>query len=422
MAKTTDDLKQSMDRLTDIVNEAVSSGDFSHMSSDLGDLAKQVTDIGKEMFRTPSYSQTVRKTEKQTCRQQVSGMDFRSVTKNSTYSTSYGSRQETRDLTPYFMPKADTMGRKIGGIIGIAGSILWGFFAVIFALFFLIAVIAGIDGGGIMFAMTAVFGGITAAHVVLAVKMRTSARLMEHYNKYRKLLGSKLYANVKDISRDTFIPQDQVVKELETLTEKGMIRQGHFDTQKTCFMASDEIYEEYLKNELQRRAQLEEQNRKAAEEQEAAGNRAQMSPEVQKILTDGERYIQTIREANDRIPGEEVTGKLDRMEQIVRRIFSEVERRPNLAVRLDMFMSYYLPTTSKLVNAYADMDQDQLEGEHVSKSKHEIEESLDTINDAFETLLDSFFEEQALDVSSDISVMKTMLKQDGLTDDKPFES
>ena len=40
---------------------------------------------------------------------------------------------------------------------------------------------------------------------------------------------------------------------------------------------------------------------------------------------------------------------------------------------------------------------------------------MDVINDAFEKLLDSLFEDLAWDVSSDISVMKHMLQQDGLT-------
>ena len=47
--------------------------------------------------------------------------------------------------------------------------------------------------------------------------------------------------------------------------------------------------------------------------------------------------------------------------------------------------------------------------------KKEIEETLDTLNSAFEKLLDDLFEEQAWDISSDISVLNTMLAQEGLT-------
>ena len=44
-----------------------------------------------------------------------------------------------------------------------------------------------------------------------------------------------------------------------------------------------------------------------------------------------------------------------------------------------------------------------------------ISRAIDVINEAFENLLDSLFQDMAWDISSDISVMKTMMAQDGLT-------
>ena len=105
------------------------------------------------------------------------------------------------------------------------------------------------------------------------------------------------------------------------------------------------------------------------------------------------------------------------MERIVTRIFAEVRKDPSLAGNLNMFMDYYLPTTIKLVEAYESMDQQDIPGENIRSAKAEISDSLDTINDAFEKLLDSFFADTAMDVSTDISVMKTMMKQEGLADD-----
>ena len=78
-------------------------------------------------------------------------------------------------------------------------------------------------------------------------------------------------------------------------------------------------------------------------------------------------------------------------------------------------MSYYLPTTKKLLDAYCEMDAQPISGQNIENTKKEIEASLDTINKAFENLLDSFFEETAWDISSDITVLQTMLAQEGLT-------
>ena len=52
----------------------------------------------------------------------------------------------------------------------------------------------------------------------------------------------------------------------------------------------------------------------------------------------------------------------------------------------------------------------------------EIEQTLDTLNEAFEKLLDSLFEDVAWDVSSDISVLHTMLAQEGLVEDSAFKT
>ena len=50
-------------------------------------------------------------------------------------------------------------------------------------------------------------------------------------------------------------------------------------------------------------------------------------------------------------------------------------------------------------------------------SRREIEATLDTLNTAFEKLLDDLFQDTMWDVSSDISVLNTMLAQEGLKED-----
>jgi hypothetical protein len=83
-------------------------------------------------------------------------------------------------------------------------------------------------------------------------------------------------------------------------------------------------------------------------------------------------------------------------------------------------MKYYLPTTQKLVDTYATLDRQAVQGENIENAKREIIASLDTINEAFERFLDQFFQTTAWDVSSDISVMSQMMAQDGLTGGDDF--
>ena len=70
------------------------------------------------------------------------------------------------------------------------------------------------------------------------------------------------------------------------------------------------------------------------------------------------------------------------------------------------------------LSTYADMDAQPVQGANIENSKREIEGTLDTLNRAFEKLLDELFQETALDVSSDITVLQTLLAQEGLTDDE----
>ncbi|MDE6876138.1 MAG: 5-bromo-4-chloroindolyl phosphate hydrolysis family protein, partial [Lachnospiraceae bacterium] len=92
-----------------------------------------------------------------------------------------------------------------------------------------------------------------------------------------------------------------------------------------------------------------------------------------------------------------------------------IELHPEQVDDLDKFINYYLPTTLKLVNAYRDFDAQSVQGDNIKTAKTEIESTLETIIYAFETLLDSLYEDDALDISTDISVLQTMFAQEGLT-------
>ena len=140
-----------------------------------------------------------------------------------------------------------------------------------------------------------------------------------------------------------------------------------------------------------------------------------MSPQVRDVIEKGNAFIEKLRACNDAIPGEEVSAKIFRMETVTRRIFARVEAEPDTVGDIRRLMEYYLPTAVKLLEAYEDLDAQPVQGENILSSKKEIEETLDTLNTAFEKLLDDMFQDTAWDVSADVSVLKTMLAQEGLT-------
>ena len=140
--------------------------------------------------------------------------------------------------------------------------------------------------------------------------------------------------------------------------------------------------------------------------------------DLEAAIAEGRDYIWQIREANRAIPEPEISEELDRLGEISSKIFSHVESHPEKLPEIRRFMQYYLPTTLKLVKAYREFNEQPVQGENISNTKLEICRALHTINRAFENLLDSLFQNEALDISTDISALKTMLAQEGLTEDQ----
>ena len=154
------------------------------------------------------------------------------------------------------------------------------------------------------------------------------------------------------------------------------------------------------------------ENRKK-EEQALAD--AGFNSEFREVIKESESYIAKIHQANEELPGEVISGKLARLEVVITRILEEVKKQPKKASDLQKFMNYYLPTTWKLISAYLNFEKQPVQTDNIISTRTEIENTLDTINDAFEQLLDDLFQTQAWDISSDISVLQTMFAQEGLT-------
>ena len=134
------------------------------------------------------------------------------------------------------------------------------------------------------------------------------------------------------------------------------------------------------------------------------------------IVRQGEEYLKKIQQMNAELPGVEITEKLQRLESVIRSILYEVRKQPGSATDLRKLMNYYLPTIWKLLETYKEIDDQVVVTEQMQKTRLEIEETIDTINNAFENLLEQLFRNKAWDVSSDISVLNTMLAQDGIKD------
>ncbi len=242
-------------------------------------------------------------------------------------------------------------------------------------------------------------------------------KLLDYFYRYSDVIGERTYIDVRELSMQAGQTEEKCLQSLKKMIKKGFLPYGRFDEEYKTLMITDDVYKQYLQT-LQQRKEAEENE---AKDSSAKPEERQYSEEVQSVLDEGHAYIRTIRECNDEIPDDVLSDKLDRLELIVSRIFEQVEKNPDAAKDLHRLMDYYLPTVVKLLRAYIDLDNQPGAGENIAGTKREIEGVIDTINNACEKMLDSLFEEMAWDISSDISVMKSMMEQDGLLDKKEGE-
>lgn len=271
-----------------------------------------------------------------------------------------------------------------------------------------------------------VFGVPCVIGAALACRGLGKLKKTERFKMYVRTIGVREYCNITELSEATGRKKASVIRDLKYMIRRNWFLEGYLVGNQTCLIVTNSMYAQYcgLEDERMKNEREERERRKAKQQQESEEQKKKqeenerLAPEIRRIIEEGDKYINRIHACNDAIPGREISAKISRMELLVDRIFDRVELNPESAGDVRRLMDYYLPTTVKLLDAYQELDSQPVQGENILSSKKEIEGTLDTLNMAFEKLLDDMFQETAWDVSSDISVLRTMLAQEGLAADE----
>lgn len=149
-----------------------------------------------------------------------------------------------------------------------------------------------------------------------------------------------------------------------------------------------------------------------------SGAATKKNPELNRTLAQGREAIQRIKESNVLIAGEDMSGKLSRLEKVLGQIFGAVEKHPEKLDDVQRFVNYYLPPILKAVETYKEFEMQKIQGASAVKTKKEIEDNLDSINSALENLATKLYESASMDVSVDLSVLNTLMAKDGLKEEK----
>lgn len=259
----------------------------------------------------------------------------------------------------------------------------------------------------------AVTGGFAALYHFFSQRDVRMARI-------RAIIGSRQSINLMRLSAASGGKLKKVKGDLQKMIDRGEFGDyAYIDLGTNNFMRTPDaipdapeqfdyriVYGDLFKKE---------ERDKSTTDQEAEGE--------PKVEEDGDyaAIIQQIRRLNDEIQDAEVSERIDRIEAHTRNIFDYVTDHPEAKPQIRTFLNYYLPTTLKLLESYSRIERVGVAGENMRKSKENIERILDLLAVGFEQQVDQLFRNESIDISSDVSVLETMMKKDGLSGKDGFD-
>ena len=279
------------------------------------------------------------------------------------------------------MPTNGTLFTVIGAILAAAGAI-------------------GAMAGGLDLLMSGVsFGGllgltfwlsVAAGGIVTAIFGRMRKKKAARFENYLKLIGDKEAVPIHYLADVMGIDYHKVIKDLREMIARGILQPAWLDLKTYRLMMT-----EYTETQ-------------AVRPQE----------KTEEAISRNDRILRQIRADNDLIADQEVSRKIDRIEDLTKKIFAILEQRPEKEAQLYNFLNYYLPTTLKALESYARLEAQGIETAAIKEAKQKINHALDELADGYEKQLDKLFEDDVVDITADIDVMRKMLHKDGLKEDE----
>lgn len=217
-------------------------------------------------------------------------------------------------------------------------------------------------------------------------------RKLGRFQKYLAMIGGRDVVPIASLAKSMGVSEKKAEKDLEEMLERDFWDDGYVDAGRRALVLGGPL----------------------EEEPEAA---PQVEPQPEERDDTASATLRHIRQVNDAIANEELSDKIDRIEELTAKIFQLLEECPEKSGELRGFMNYYLPQTLKILESYSKLEAQGIEGENIAEAKSKIEAMMDKLVDGYETQLDKLFADDVMDISADLKVMESMLEKDGLTAD-----
>ena len=276
------------------------------------------------------------------------------------------------------------------------------------ALIMAVAVFWGIPAAiqsGTIYAISTAIGALLGGGCVLTsgILMR---RAMQRYTAYLAIIGPNEAMEIDTIAKKVGVKRKQAEQDLQKMIEKGYFGDTAYINKELGYIFMSSRADEEL-----------------ARAREAAMQKTREASKKEAVKQNAEAYDQIlakIRDVNDRIPDEAMTEKINQIESITREIFRAVEQEPEKRGKIDRFMSYFLPTTLKLLESYANLERTNIAGKNISQSKKSIEIAMDTVVDGFKHQLDELYKSDAVSIETEVDGLTKMINRETVTAKQEF--
>ncbi|MDR1299692.1 MAG: 5-bromo-4-chloroindolyl phosphate hydrolysis family protein, partial [Oscillospiraceae bacterium] len=111
----------------------------------------------------------------------------------------------------------------------------------------------------------------------------------------------------------------------------------------------------------------------------------------------------------------QVKSRIAEIAEITVKIFKDVIEDPADYAQIRRFADVFIPETLKILKAYTQLETSGAGGAGVEAAKSSAVNVLDTIIGSYKKQYDALFANQVIDIETDIKVLETMLKREGLT-------
>ena len=250
---------------------------------------------------------------------------------------------------------------------------------------------------------------ILAIFTILMIAGNLMTKRVKRFKNYQQTIGSEQQVEINNLAHSINKSVGYTRRDLRSMIAATWFKQARLTNDGQILFVTLEAFKDY-----------QDQLQQAREDEAISAIRKQhqdsMSADVRLTVQTGAKFITELQEYQIKITAANMSSKLSRLERTLKKIFSRVEAHPEVVPQLRKMVDYYLPTTMKLLNAYVQLNKQDIQGPNIVATKTEIEDSLDTLLIAYERQLDDLFADVALDVETDITVLNTMLVQDGLVD------